>query len=81
MAVAPACHRLEIGQPADLLLGPGDQLIVRHGKIDGEAKRLGHMPGGLDKELQAVAFGVAKIDRPGGAVGHRFDGEVAIASL
>ena len=36
------------------------------------------MPGGIDKEFQAVAFRIAEIEGPGGAMGNRLIVKAAV---
>jgi len=74
----PLAHRLEIRQGGNFVFGPGHKFAIGQRKVNREAERLCDMPGGIEKKLEAVAFRVAEIDRPGGAVGNRFNRQPAI---
>jgi hypothetical protein len=70
LGFCPLFDRLEIRQRGNLFFSPGFKFTVEQGKVDRKTKRLRHMPMGIDEKLEAVAFRVAKIDRPSGAVGN-----------
>src|SRR5207253_8056112 len=73
----PFLHRLEARQLAATGLGLAEELVLRLVEIDFEAAGLRHVPRGVAEHLDAVAFGIVEINRPGIAVSDRTDCPVA----
>src|SRR5437868_12068575 len=70
---APFLDRLEALAVAAIGLGLAEQLVLRLVEVDLEAERLRHVPRRVAEHLDAVAFGVLEIHRPGIAVADRAD--------
>src|SRR6266446_97611 len=64
----PFLHRLEARQLAAMSLGLAVQLVLRLVEVDLEAAGLRDIPRRVAEHLDAVAFGIVEIDRPGVAV-------------
>src|SRR6267142_7118230 len=69
----PFLHRLEARELAAMGLGLAVQLVLRLVEIDLEPAGLRDVPRRVAEHLDAVAFGIVEINRPGIAVADRAD--------
>src|SRR5271169_4506219 len=68
---APLLHRLKTRELATMRLGLAVKLILRLVQVDFEAAGLRDVPRRVAKHLDAIAFGIVEIDRPGIAMADR----------
>src|SRR5271169_2561733 len=68
---APLLHRLKTRELATMRLGLAVKLILGLVQVDFEAAGLRDVPRRVAKHLDAIAFGIVEIDRPGIAMADR----------
>src|SRR5215813_10408237 len=64
----PFLHRFETRQGSAVRLGLADEFVLGPVEVDLETARLRDIPRRVAEHLDAIAFGVVKINRPGIAV-------------
>src|SRR5205085_6262363 len=70
---APLLHRLEARLRAAERFRLAVELVLGFGEVDLVAVRLRHVPRRIAEHLDAIAFWIAEIDRPGVAMAPRLD--------
>ena len=71
----------EFGRALERRLSSVDDIVGRHGWIPGTPLWLGHMPGGIAKNFDAVVFWIIEIHRPGITVRDRHNiGDAVVLS-
>src|SRR5215469_5902483 len=66
----PFFHRLETGPGAAEGFGLAQDVRFRAIEVERFADGLGHVPGAVGEDFDAVPLGIAEIDGPGVAVAH-----------